>query len=230
MMNKALMLIPVYKRPEIVRDCYASIGELPINRLWIVSNEDMHLKENVETVSQSDRDYVINYSNRALGAKMNAGILYAVQEIDGWEYLMGWGSDMLLDPTLIDLYTQLDGEMYFGINNTHIFNTHTGEVVLLQNYNGSAPVGGGRMIHRDLIECTLQDRTLYNDEAMSGLDGNLHSRLKEEATVIDTGIHPYAVDLKTAQNINPFQFFQDMPRCDRSVVDDIHGKITLKYG
>lgn len=233
-MREILMLIPVYKRPEILKECYASIKGLPVARLWIVSPEDKYLTENIKTVNRTPDDYIVKASNKALGAKMNTGIRHAVEYIGFWDYLMGWGSDNLMDAKLLDLYKGVD-EKYFGINSVFMFDTITGEVVFYQDYNNGAPLGAGRMLHRSLIMRMINKGVdLYDDRAMSGLDGNLHERVtlntKVKAKIIDSGIHPYVVDLKCATNINPFQFFRSMPRCKRDIVDRVHGQITNKYG
>jgi glycosyltransferase involved in cell wall biosynthesis len=228
-MNKSeiVMLIPCWQRPRIVQDCYDNIKDFPCRRVWLLSNDDPHKDEIYEIVKA---DKVIEFPNRELGRKMNAGIRYIHENMTGWRYLMNWGSDDIGSIELFDLSKPyIDrNQLYFGINNVYMFDTHTGEAVFFENYNSGKPIGASRMIHRILVEKMLQGGiNLYSNVAQSGLDGDSQKRMIHHADIkpliIDVKEKPLLVDLKTSTNINPFPFFKDMPKVDT-------GKLTKKFG
>ena len=222
---KILMVVPVYKRPEIVRAAYDSIKRLPVERLFIVSSEDKFLKQNIKTLKA---DTIVEYSNSMLGMKHNAGIKYALDNIE-FDYMMNNGSDDLVCPTLLDLYKPYMEveEKFFGIDSCYFFDTLTGNTVYITNYNEGHPIGGGRMIHRSVIEqMYAKGLPLYSNSRMSGLDNNSQSRIVKNLGIkpitLPVNGYPYIVDLKSGTNINHFNFYRNKPLTPRSVVDRVH--------
>lgn len=236
-MHRTIIMIPCWGRSEIVKECYKSISKLGARKLWLLSEEDPEFDRLLDIVDRNKSDIVIQYKNSPLGEKMNAGITFMLDNVKGWDYLMNWGSDDIVDPALAKVYAPYIAaqELYFGINSVYVMDTETGETKFCMNYNAGLPIGAGRMIHRALIEKVYaQNDYLYANAARSGLDGNSNQRLRAitEVTpvIIDSGIHPYVVDLKYGCNINAYRLFSGFPVAKRSIVDEIHGKITLKYG
>lgn len=222
---KILMIVPVYKRPEIVRAAYDSIKRLPVERLFIVSPEDQFLKENMKTLKS---DTIVEYSNAMLGMKHNAGIKFALDNME-FDYMMNCGSDDLICPTLLDLYKPYmeAEEKFFGIDSCYFFDTLTGNTVYIMNYNEGYPIGGGRMIHRSVIEQMYKEKVpLYANQRMSGLDSNSQNRIFDTLGIrpitIPVNGHPYLVDLKSGTNINHFNFYRNRPLTPRTVIDRVH--------
>lgn len=192
---KLLSLVPVYKRPEILRQC---INQWPgwVDPVFILSADDPFFKELSDIVC--DYSVITNDENKPLTRKMNEGIKAAFEHFD-FDLLMSLNSDTLVNPNLIDLlidnmHTQCIGlrELYFKHRDErrcHYF-----------RYPMNYPLGSGRLITRDAIE---QAYPLYLGEQNSGLDGLLANNLAAngiEAQVIETS-EPMILDVKSATNL-----------------------------
>jgi hypothetical protein len=230
--DRTIVLIPCWGRRDVVKFCKESLTRLGGRRLWVLSESDPYYEELRRLVSGRG-NYVVEYRNQPLGMKLNAGIAYMMRYMRGWDYLMNWGSDDIADVAgLQALYKPFVEAQnpYFGINSCYVYDSVTGDVVFCRNYNNGVPVGAGRMIHRRVLDDIHKlGHHLYANQARSGLDNNSHRRMeamvKVETTVIDSGIHPYVVDIKSGTNINIFDRFRSFPLAKREIVTDIHTQL-----
>ena len=94
--ERTIVLIPCWGRTDVVKFCKESLTRLVGRRLWVLSESDPCYEELLRVVSGRG-DYVVEYRNQPLGMKLNAGIAYLMRYMRGWDYLMNWGSDYILD-------------------------------------------------------------------------------------------------------------------------------------
>jgi glycosyltransferase involved in cell wall biosynthesis len=235
-MKRTVILIPCWGRSDVVQACYDSLQALPCRRVWIVSDDDPQREQILDIINRSKKDIVLEYTNQPLGRKLNAGITYMIESMRGWDYLMNWGSDDIVDPALIEVYQPYidKGVKYFGINSCYMYDTVTNEAIFCMNYNAGMPVGAGRMIHRTVIKLIYEaNEYLYSNRARSGLDGDSHKRIvaiaEVEPVVINSSIHPYVVDLKSKGNINEYYKFSGFPTVKREIITSKHHKILKRY-
>lgn len=204
---KILMLIPVWKRPEILRlflwRMQAVIPDYAeLMPLFILSPEDPHL----QVIEKFIDDYAcVYYPNEYLGDKLNAGMLAAMDY--QWDYLMGMGSDNIYTPLMWNLYEDYfeTGERYFGLNSFYVYDIINNRAALFDKYVDEPKLGGigaGRVIHRSLIE---DDPMIYRTKTNQGMDGFSAWTLAQRGyimNIIETGELPVMLDVKTNTNIN----------------------------
>ena len=203
----------MWKRPEVVEICLRNFSYFAENcghdiiTLAILCPYDPDLKK----LEQICRKWSVNicYSpNLPLGRKMNAGINYALRRFE-WDYLMNFGSDDLIHPSLFELYKAYF-ELYeplFGVDSLYFYDLKTDKTLFFKCYTDGLAVGAGRMIHRSVFDKLKENRIeLYDNFAERGLDGCSSRRMKGYLgiydTVISCGDFPYIVDIKTDTNIN----------------------------
>lgn len=202
-----LILVPIWGRPEITHLWgYALEGFVTeeMTVLTILSKEDKYFKDNFDIIHDCGFQYC-EYSNKPLGRKLNAGIEYALTL--EWDYLMNLGSDDLIHPAILQLFSPfLDQKIpFFGINRVFFYEKITKKLAKSVPYVW----GAGRMISRHLIENLRSNGGfLYNSDFSRGLDCNSMDTIQEKVGIkyelIDSGNFPYIVDIKTWDNINDF--------------------------
>lgn len=206
-MIKILMLVPLWKRPEIVRIFIDRMEAVicdyaTVQPLFILSPEDPDLK----LLEKMTADYqCLYYSNEYLGDKMNAGMVYSMGF--DWEYLMNMGSDNVYTQHLWNLYYDcfLTGEPYFSINDCYVYDIVNNQAMHLNKYVDEPALGGigaGRMIHRTLLE---DDPAIYRPQTCQGMDGFSAMTLYRRGytqKIIDTEGQPVMLDIKTNTNVN----------------------------
>jgi len=210
---KILILIPIYKRTEVLRICLDNLSKFINTVSWeiqvvcLMSPEDSFLKENQKSVKKHGFK-AIYYKNLPLGEKMNAGIEYVMSHYE-FDYLMNFGSDDLIHADIEQLYEPYLNKRYklFGINGLYFYELSTGKTIFFHNYNYIGSIGAGRMIAYDLLKQFYdQQYPLYEPKLNSGLDTSSAMSLKRMSDVVDivaeVGNHPYIVDIKTDTNIN----------------------------
>jgi hypothetical protein len=204
---KILLLVPLWKRPEIVRlFIYRMEAVIPdyaeIMPLFILSPFDPHVLTLEKFTDGYNRFY---YSNEYLGDKLNAGMTYAMNY--EWDYLMGLGSDNIYTPALWDLYEDLfaDKEPYFAINDFHVLDLPNNRAWYMRKYIDDPALGGigaGRVIHRSLLE---EDPCIYRPGTNQGMDGfSAYELFRRGYTqkIVETGGAPVMLDIKTRTNVN----------------------------
>jgi len=210
-----LILIPIFKRPEIVKLFAKGLKRLmecghEIIPLCILSPDDDYFEANLRLLDDFN---LFEYHNLPVGRKLNAGIQAALQF--DWDYLMNFGSDNILNPEIWDLYEPYlkAGNPFFGLSNLYFYDNETKECILMNNYARSVSCGAGRMIHRKVFD-KLESKglELYSDRLDSGLDTNSSEKLTGlgfKETIINSGCYPYILDIKSRTNINGFYLMKN---------------------
>lgn len=205
---KILLLVPLWKRPEIVRlFIWRMEAVIPdyakVYPLFILSPEDPTLKALEKITEGYQRFY---FSNEYLGDKLNAGLTYAMRF--EWDYLMNMGSDNIYTDRLWQLYEDYfrTGEPYFSLNECYFYDLVNNRAWYQKDYVSDAELGGigaGRMIHRSLIG---DDPKIWRTGTCTGMDGfsawSLYQRGGHMQKIVQANELPVMLDIKTNTNIN----------------------------
>jgi len=212
------MMIPLWRRPEIVimfinsmRDTLPDYAELI--PLFVLSPEDPSIDSLNAMTKDYDRFY---YKNHPLGEKKNAGLQYAVNNIE-FDYYMDINSDSLWTEALWKWYKEYfeSKNPYFGMKNIYILNILDNIANFLEGYHVDVhdeptALGPGRCLRRDIV---MENLPLWRSDWPAGMDGCSHYKLTKagvECTVIDNARVPVLLDIKTLTNIN-LHFELDRP-------------------
>lgn len=210
---KALILIPLWKRPEVVRFTIKELkttiteAKIDLEPLFILSPEDPNREELLEIIEGFK---FIQFQNYPVGAKMNAGINAALRL--EWDYLMNFGSDdTIKSQYFTDILPYLQAkEPFLGLDSCFVVDFKTKKRYYLANVAKEYPIGAGRMLSRQLVEKVVKEQrfNIYTNECNAGLDGDSTKRIRActEVTplVLFTNNSP-VTDYKTNTNINPIQ-------------------------
>lgn len=220
-MIKIVLLVPVYKRPEIlllfIRHLKRNLPDYAeLKPVFIVSPEDPNI-ENVNWLLKGQD--IFYYKNQPLGEKMNAGVNY-IKRYD-FDYLMNIGSDNIWTGLLWELYKPYfeSKNKFFGINDFHCMNYLTGEFILIKNYNTApddspAPIGACRMIHKSI----LPESDLYRKEWLWGMDGSSMFTLWNNGhrpEVVETNGLPVVLNIMSRTNLTQWEEFTRFTECNR---------------
>ena len=213
-----LMLIPVWKRPEILqRFVYNMQNCIPdycgLRPVFILSKEDPDFEQNRWITRLYD--YFI-WDNFPLGAKLNAAFNHCKQY--DWDYMMNMGSDNIYTYRLWELYETefIDGADFFGINDCYFYDIVNERAKYIKGYNtgvdsNAAPFGAGRCIARSLLNDIDK---LWRDEWQHGLDGCSAFTLYQKGylpKVVETHGEPVMLDIKTATNLTNWAELEGEP-------------------
>lgn len=206
----ALILIPVYQRPEVTLFCMDAMVQTCRDaqaygwQLFPVYVTDEQWAVDACVNRGMDMDWVA-FHNDGIGRKMNAGLAFH-RYISGWDWLITLGSDDLMRPEMFASanYMAAEGFRFFGTNDCILYDWRTGEA---KRHNSATQIiGAGRFVHRSLVaKC---DYKLWPDEAMSGLDGQSEARIEEwtgEYIQHMPSAHPFIVDIKSDVNIHSYE-------------------------
>jgi len=205
---KILTIIPVWKRPDILKICLDGLKHIPVEPFFIISHEDPYYSE----IKKLLKDYyTCSFPNFPVGRKQNAGINLALKEFK-FDYLMNFGSDNIVSPELFEIYKPYfeKNKLFFGVNNLYIMNYINKEIMFVEDYNLQKPIGAARMIHRSILDkLSYKRQNLYDNMLSDGMDTNSQQRILEhtkvEPIIINTQKQALILDIKTSTNINPFQ-------------------------
>lgn len=223
-MVKVLIVIPVYKRPEVLQLCLIGLKKLRemvkswvIAPVFILSPEDEHMKTN-EKLVKSAGFKVVYFKNLPVSDKLNAGIRYCWEHYD-FDYLMNLGSDDLIHPQIEQLYAPyLEKNVhFFGINTLYFWDFNNEKVIYFDTYNTNGSIGAARMIHKSIIDWFMVNEfPLYEPGINSGMDCNSAMNIKrnmgEVDVIVESGKFPYVVDVKTDTNINHMMYIEARER------------------
>lgn len=197
---KDLFLIPVWKRPQIVRICLQNLLDQGQDNILAIASlpEDIALCESMGV-------HTIVHENKPLGKKWNAGLKAAIDK--PWDNVITLGSDDLVKPALFEVYKYYENVPALMLDKIIFVNSQTGGAELLRN----SRVGAGRRIKRSVIES--MDYKIWTDDLSKTLDRdsvtNMH--LKGHAS---TTVHPNPclVGLKSDVNIWPWGIWRQFTK------------------
>ena len=206
MVKTALVLIPVYKRPEVTIFCMDAMLRLQAEALTMgwdikpcyVGDEDWmfyHADERYFSALHADND--------GIGRKMNKAL--DVWRDREWDWLITSGSDNIYRKELFASadYMAAEGFRFFGTNGLYLYDTTSGKSKIVDS--GPQIIGAGRFVHRSLVErCEYK---LWPDDAMSGLDGRSEDRIERVTSEYVQHLpacRPFVIDIKSEVNIHSF--------------------------
>jgi hypothetical protein len=213
-MISTIILIPVYRRPEIleitVNDLqkHKQYSVLPV---FIVSPEDPDIAR-IEHLLRNEVKYY--YYNDNLGEKMNFGIQMILQNFQ-FGYLMNFGSDDIMSIDIWNHYRPFIGNVdIFGIDSVKVIDYYTDDEYILANSNTTKAIGAGRMIRREVLSSMIKKgHRIYTPSLNAGLDtdssNNIKKHLGVEELIIKQpqGVY-YITDIKSNTNINHIFFLK----------------------
>jgi hypothetical protein len=206
---KIQIVIPLWKRPEVTKFCFAELKKLiaeskhEISVLCVISE--------IEYIGIC-KSFGFNWvaaPNNPLGAKINKGIKRALQ-LSNFDYLMMMNSDDVIKTELIDNWYNPffeSREKFFGISKVTYINFYTKEArEFCYEYS---VLGIGKCIRRDVVE--QMDGNLYRSELNKCLDDTMMDNLMKikvfPRMVRYEGM--LAMDFKSDVNIWPWEKFKD---------------------
>lgn len=217
---KILILIPLYKRPEIWKICIRNLKRFIRRVSWqievvcILSPDDDHMKTN-ENLCKLAGFKCIYYPNFPVSDKINAGIRYIMAHYE-FDYLMNFGSDDLIHPDIEQLYDEHFklNRLFFGINTLYFYDYDSKKAIFFDTYNTNGAIGAGRMIHKSILDMFHTDMMpLYEPGINQGMDTNSAMMIKRSygiyEVIVDSGEFPYIVDIKSNTNINYFVHLEE---------------------
>jgi hypothetical protein len=228
------ILIPCWGRPGVFKIVIQQLDQFiltnrnkaEIKVILIFSLEDEYfwnLQDHISCIKFNHT--ILNFTNNYLGKKLNYGVDH-IDKTCEYDYIMNLGSDDLIHPYLIDLYMPLIKKeiAVFGLNKLYFYDINKGKCLYFSYYNNPHVIGGGRMIHRRVIEKVRKNiKYLYDPSAQNCLDGNSAMRMKyvgfREAS-IDPGEFPLIVDIKCGTNINSLAKIESSKNRNNIIVTD----------
>jgi hypothetical protein len=193
--------IACWKREEITRLCFENVKSLGLEAFCVVSEKTM-----IDLCKEFEFKYVIT-ENYPIGEKFNQGIS-GMLETD-FDYCLQMNSDTVIDERLLTEVYKFDRD-YFGVDQCHFLDSETGEVLRMKY---DTVIGAGRVMSRKAIEDTISKRgKIWRPDINKGLDN--HSDFSftisgYQAYIYDLENRPYLWDIKSQENIWPFDFFRD---------------------
>ena len=141
---KILILIPVWKRPEITKICFNGLDRLREHRsldvLAVISEV-----EYIDLCNDHKVDHTF-FENQPLGRKKNHGLKVALES--DWDYLIEINSDDLISNKLIDIYDSCTDD-YLALRNFCFVDSVTLEV---RQVESATAYGIGRRYSRKAVE------------------------------------------------------------------------------
>ena len=163
-----LILIPVWKRPEITEICFLGLDRLRAHcdlEVLAVISEDSYKSRCIK----HDIRYTF-FENYPLGAKKKHGLKEG-RKLE-WDYLVELNSDNLIKNELLDIYDQDDSD-FIGLRNFCFMNSETKEV---RQICSNTVFGIARRYSRQAIESAGEVMTVEISETvvadMRGLEEN----------------------------------------------------------
>lgn len=200
MKKKILILTPVYKRPEIFKlylEGYERIRD-DADLLIIRSPLDPCYDEIMELLMEY-KIRSICYSNDNLGRKKNAGVEYALKNLD-FDYMMDLGSDNLVNPVYLKYLFPHNDDVWenpIGLIHLYIWDYLEDEFYYIKNYAFGETYGAGRIYPRKILKKN------FFVEQNAGIDIGTMNKNKLKPDVFYKGEEPLILDIKTRTNINP---------------------------
>ena len=156
---KIIVLIPIWKRPELTRKCIEALCKLKpkgieLNVFCVLSYSDPAFLKQFNTVNDFKIFHTIT-GNKPLGLKKAFGLAEVMRFYPDYDYIMELGSDDFINPKLFELYfSYIRAEIpFFGLNNLYMYHIRTDKLIWVKEYAGEdMTFGCGRMIHRLVIE------------------------------------------------------------------------------
>lgn len=171
--------------------------------------------------------HFIEYPNRPLGAKFNAGCYAAIQL--GCTHMMIQGSDDIIDEAAYNAMMLQDADVV-GWTDIYFYDLKSEQLKYWPGYDGQREgdtIGCGRMVTVELIE--RLGGKLYEDNRNKGLDGSMTRRIKQLKDVSVVGLSlpdhdAFMCDVKGADNIWSFDHIDY-----QAVMVDADKKLIEKY-
>lgn len=175
---KILIHLPVYQRHEVTKATYEGLSRLKkeleqyrvdLSVLVIYSEPD----DAVQAIEWADKYeytiYLLYADNEPLGAKLNAGLTFAMNELQ-FDYLMLCGSDNLFHPDFAGVIAEQvhAGMLYFGFKRVIMYNPELQQGVEMVY---PIPSGVGRMHHRSILERACDCHTAIAKKSLAGRFG-----------------------------------------------------------
>lgn len=238
--SKIVMIIPCWKRPEILSVVckqldffyHETIDKIDLTALYIFSNEDSDLDKLEEVYKninhKADRIYSSNYY---LGNKLNDGIEYASKF--NYDYIMNMGSDDLIHPDIIDLYLPYIKQNLplIGINSLYFVSKGNAPILFL-DYNTKYLIGAGRLIHKSAIKTVIREYgTLYDYNISRAMDTNSAKKLMSCGYLpysVYNDTFPYIVDIKSEISINSYEKIFNSTNSSKRIKSDEEYEYLLK--
>ena len=212
---KICVVTPTWKRPligtlfvqQLVR-WKEYLGETGVGiRLVaiIVGSEEEKSRQMVLCSSMGeDHIYYLEFENRPLGRKFNAGIkaAYTLEP----DYVMIMGDDAICFPTIFNDYLLAikEGHNYIGVRDLNMWDVANDDAVYWPGYTGrreGEAIGSGRLIHSSILDGLEKPWEPYNELLNRNLDYSMTQQIG----------HPYLIDgsvhlmttAKSENNITP---------------------------
>lgn len=160
---KILILIPIWKRPEITEICFSGLDRLRSYRpnvevLAVISEEEYIGRCNAHNI-----EYTF-FENQPLGRKKNHGLKVALTK--EWDYLMELNSDDLIKNELLDIYDNFSDD-YLAIGNFCFLDSKTLE---LRQLKSKTAYGIGRRYSRKAVQSCEMTTVNVNVSCVTNTD------------------------------------------------------------
>jgi hypothetical protein len=142
--HRILILIPVWKRPEITELCFSGLDRLRKHRpdltvLTIISEEDYEARCKAHNIAYTF------FENSPLGRKKNHGLNEALKL--EWDYLIEINSDDLIKNELLDIYDTME-DHYLALRNFCFLDSVT---LGCRQFESKTAYGIGRRYSREAV-------------------------------------------------------------------------------
>ena len=158
---KILILIPIWKRPDITEICFSGLDRLRSHRdnvevLTVISEEGYRSRCNNHKI-----DYTF-FENQPLGRKKNHGLKIALER--DWDYLIELNSDDVIKNELLDIYDTLTDD-YLALRNFCFLDSKT---LSLKQVESKTAYGIARRYSRKAVESCKVKKVRVKKSCISG--------------------------------------------------------------
>lgn len=200
----ALLLVPIWKRPEVTRimlnNLPRTIERFKANGIELIPYFTVSCTDGLALMKEYKYDYIA-LPNNPIGAKLDMAIRHCPHDFD---YLIGLGSDNIILDSGIDIISN-------GIN-TGIKCGGFSDIVFIHGnrmklFHSNVMFGAGRWVNRFLLDAAMRSGELYGD-IDKALDGASFRAIKRTGfTDFRYFRGNHVIDIKSDTNINKFDAY-----------------------
>jgi hypothetical protein len=230
---KILIYSPVHGRANIVKEFVQKWKQLDSDKYYIgiVLSLDLAIDYDVLR-SDYDTKLEIHEIGLTLAQKKNQAI-ERLLNFYHFDYLLELDSTGIISPTYFDKMERYlkERQPFFGTNRIAFHEQETNRILDYTIKNGGVWVSG-RFIRRDIIQKTWNKYGyLWNPELNSGLgvnqENNIFNATGHRVRIVHTD-NPYVYDLKTGNDVTPFDTLAKHPGEAVEVTDEEQKENILK--